>query len=75
MAIVHNVIIRGYNSIYKQAPHIRPRDVRDFLGYSLTWNDLVINHHRSEETVIFPLYEKHSGVPGLMDTDREEHGS
>ena len=30
MALVHNVFIRGYNSIYQQAPHIRPADYRDF---------------------------------------------
>ncbi|PSN71816.1 hypothetical protein BS50DRAFT_236193 [Corynespora cassiicola Philippines] len=74
MAIVHNLIIRGYNSIYKQAPHIRPNnDVPDFIGYSIAWYNMVINHHRSEEKVIFPLYEKHTGVPGLMDGDRAEH--
>ena len=75
MAIVHNVIIRGYNSIYQQAPLVRPADVRDFIGYSLAWIDMVIGHHHSEEEVLFPLIEEGAGVPGLMDSDKEEHGA
>lgn len=75
MAIVHNVIVRGYNSIYKQARYIRSHDVRDFIGYCTSWNDMVLGHHRSEETVLFPLLEQGAGVPGLMDTDKNEHGT
>lgn len=75
MALVHNVIIRGYNSIYQQAPRIHQHDVRDFIGYCLAWNDMVLNHHHSEETILFPLLEQGAGVPGLMDTDKDEHGT
>jgi hemerythrin-like domain-containing protein len=74
MALVHNVIILGYNSIYQQAPHINPSDVRDFIGYSLAWIEMVLGHHRSEEEVLFPMIEAGAGVPGLMDADKEEHG-
>jgi hypothetical protein len=34
MALAHNVIIRGLNSIYKQGPNIHPKDHRDFIGYA-----------------------------------------
>jgi hypothetical protein len=37
MALVHNVIIRALNSIYLQAPHVRPEDVKDFLAYCFCW--------------------------------------
>ena len=37
MAIVHNVIIRALNSIYIQAPHVQPKDVKDFLAYCYCW--------------------------------------
>jgi hemerythrin-like domain-containing protein len=74
MAVVHNVILRGYNSIYKQAQHIRPHDVCDFLGYSKAWIDMVLGHHHSEEAVLFPMLADAAGIPGLMDTDKDEHG-
>ena len=37
MALAHNGIIRGLNSIYLQAPHVKPEDKPDFVGYALTW--------------------------------------
>lgn len=37
MALVHNSIIRGLNSIYLQAPHVKPEDYLDFIGYSFCW--------------------------------------
>jgi hypothetical protein len=74
MAVVHNVILRGYNSIYKQAPLIHKRDVRDFLGYCAAWVEMVLGHHLSEETVLFPMLAEGAGVPDLMDTDKNEHG-
>lgn len=74
MCVVHNVILRGYNSIYKQAQHVRPHDLRDFIGYSQAWVEMVLGHHHSEETVLFPMYAEAAGVPGLFDTDKNEHG-
>jgi hypothetical protein len=41
MAIMHNAIIRGINSIYKQAPHIKDVDRRDFIGYALCWYEVL----------------------------------
>jgi hemerythrin-like domain-containing protein len=75
MAIVHNVIIRGYNSIYQQAPHVSSEDVPDFIGYSKAWIEMVLGHHHSEEEVLFSMIEAGAGIPGLMDTDKEEHGT
>lgn len=74
MAVVHNVILRGYNSIYKQALHIHERDIGDFVGYCLAWVEMVLGHHRSEEAVLFPMLAEGAGVPGLMDADKNEHG-
>ena len=74
MALVHNVMIHGYNSIYLQAPRIIPADVPDFVNYCLTWYEEVKGHHDSEEIVLFPLIEKGTGVKGIMDGDLAEHG-
>nr|ANM86612.1 hypothetical protein [Cladonia uncialis subsp. uncialis]AUW30808.1 hypothetical protein [Cladonia uncialis subsp. uncialis] len=75
MALVHNVFIRGYNSIYQQAPHIRPADYRDFVGYCLAWHEMVQGHHDSEEEVLFPGIEEATGVKGIMDGEKAEHAS
>jgi hemerythrin-like domain-containing protein len=73
MALVHNVMIRAYNSIYLQAPKLKPGDVPDFLHYCQAWHETVKGHHESEEGVLFPEIEKATGVKGIMDGDVEEH--
>lgn len=74
MALVHNVIIRGYNSIYLQAPRVKGSDTVDFLHYCEAWYILMIGHHDSEESILFPGIEKATGVKGIMDDDIHEHG-
>lgn len=41
MALIHNVITRGLNSIYKQAPHVAPEDYKDFIGYASCWYQII----------------------------------
>ena len=74
MVIVHNIIIHGLNSIYLQAPHIKPEDYTDFIGYCLCWSELLHTHHHGEETTMFPAIEKASGVVGIMDVNVHQHG-
>ena len=74
MVIVHNIIIRGLNSIYLQAPHVKPEDYTDFIGYCLCWSELLHTHHHGEETTMFPAIEKASGVVGIMDVNVHQHG-
>jgi len=73
MALVHNIIIRGMNSIYLQAPHVPAEDVQSFIGYCKAWSELLHSHHESEEAILFPLIEKAAGVPGLMQTSVSQH--
>jgi hypothetical protein len=37
MALGHNMIVRGLNSIYLQAPLVKPEDHEDFIQYALCW--------------------------------------
>lgn len=53
MALVHNAMIRGFNSIYQQAPYITEDLSSDFVGYSLTWASFVDSHHHDEEDNLF----------------------
>ncbi|KAJ3557002.1 hypothetical protein NPX13_g10019 [Xylaria arbuscula] len=57
MALLHNSIFRGYNSIYQQAPNVKEVDVNDFIGYSLTWYKFVKSHHDDEEVSLFTKVE------------------
>ncbi|CAD6584880.1 MAG: hypothetical protein ASARMPRED_001942 [Alectoria sarmentosa] len=75
MAIVHNVFIRSYNSIYQQAPHLQPADYADFVGYCLAWHEMLQGHHESEEAVLFPGIEELTGVKGIMDGEKAEHAA
>ena len=77
MALLHNSALRGYNSIYLQAPHVKPADYADFIGYCLTWYKFVKHHHDDEEANLFPKVLK---VLGKEDKDvwaetHEEHGT
>ncbi|KAG9245755.1 hypothetical protein BJ878DRAFT_335916 [Calycina marina] len=74
MVLIHNMIIRGLNSIYVQAPNIKePKDVQDFFTYMYSWALLVHMHHHNEEEVIFPLLEKAIGVDGYMEKNVDQH--
>lgn len=74
MALVHNMLIRAYNSIYLQATHVRPADVPDFLNYCSAWHMTLKGHHDAEEEIYFPGIEKATGVKGIMDSEVHEHG-
>ncbi|RVX66704.1 hypothetical protein B0A52_09517 [Exophiala mesophila] len=76
MALAHNGIIRGLNSISLQATQIPANDlitVRDFLTYCQCWCESMHHHHDAEEAVFFPVIESVSGVQGLMQANVEQH--
>jgi hemerythrin-like domain-containing protein len=73
MALGHNVIIRGLNSIYKQAPYIGPQDAEDFVAYAKCWHEVLDAHHSMEETTLFPEIEKKTGKKGIMDVNVQQH--
>ena len=76
MALLHNGLIRGLNTIYLQAPHVQPEDYASFIEYSLQWVRTVNSHHDGEEQCLFPDIEKAIGPAGkgIMDKNREQHG-
>jgi hypothetical protein len=75
MALVHNIIIRGLNSIYLQAPHITPADEKSFGRYMAYWHSMIHSHHGGEEAMFFPTIQRLTGVEGLMDANIEQHKS
>jgi hypothetical protein len=73
MAHVHNMMIRGLNSIYLQAPYIKPADEKGFCRYMLLWYTFLHGHHSAEEAMFFPNVERMTGIKGVMDGNIEQH--
>ena len=65
MANAHNVLIRGLNAFYNQAPFVHiPSDVSDLMLYIAAWADTVHHHHHLEETLFFPDVEAAANEAG-----------
>ncbi|KAG8534417.1 uncharacterized protein KY384_001262 [Bacidia gigantensis] len=75
MCNVHNVLLRAINCILLQArnvPQSTANDVADFVTFSLHVIATISEHHHTEETLMFPLFEKHSKA-GLLDENVVQH--
>lgn len=75
MCLLHNAIIRGFNTIYLQAPHIQDADKAAFIGYSQTWFRFVKSHHDDEEDNLFPKVQDLLGDEAVWNDTHEEHGT
>lgn len=73
MALLHNSILRGYNSIYLQAPHVTPADTPDFIGYCKTWHKFVTSHHDDEEENLFTKVEELLDDKTILKETHTEH--
>jgi hemerythrin-like domain-containing protein len=74
MCMVHNSIIRGYNSIYQQALHVVDADKANFIGYCLTWHKFVKAHTANEDNSLFPSIEDVLKDKTLWEESHKEHG-
>ncbi|KAJ3491335.1 hypothetical protein NLG97_g5613 [Lecanicillium saksenae] len=75
MALVHNAMIRGFNSIYQQAHYIDDQLSQDFIGYSLTWASFVTSHHHDEEDNLFEKVSALLGDKAIWAETHKEHDS
>ncbi|KAG9258142.1 ZIP zinc transporter-domain-containing protein [Emericellopsis atlantica] len=73
MGLLHNAIIRGYNSIYLQAPHVQESDKADFVNYALTWYRFVKSHHDDEELNLFSRVEEILNDKQVFAETHDEH--
>ncbi|KAF6235647.1 hypothetical protein HO173_006330 [Letharia columbiana] len=67
ITLSHNAFIRGFNSIYQQAPNLTPSDHKDFIGYCLAWYTCVGEDHSREEIRFFSAMEDATGEEGILD--------
>jgi hypothetical protein len=78
MALAHNGIIRGLNSIVLQASCIPRNDLiatKDFLTYCQCWCESMHHHHDAEESNFFPVIAQITSVEGIMERNIEQHRS
>ncbi|KAJ4987652.1 hypothetical protein SVAN01_06819 [Stagonosporopsis vannaccii] len=77
MAHIHNAILRSYNTIYLQAPHIKPEDKSAFIEYARTWYKFVKSHHDDEEVELFPKIADvlHGNDDEIWSETHKEHES
>jgi hemerythrin-like domain-containing protein len=74
MALIHNILLRGLNCIYLQAPNVKkPEDIADFIVFCDAWPCTLHSHHKTEETVYFPLLEEQCEEKGVMARNHAEH--
>ena len=67
MALLHNLMLRAFNSSYNQCLGVRPatEDARNFLHYNQVLYEQIQEHHDHEEKVLFPALEKLTGQKAL----------
>ncbi|KAH8590548.1 hypothetical protein B0O99DRAFT_521203 [Bisporella sp. PMI_857] len=73
MALLHNTILRGYNSIYQQAPFVEPSDNSNFIGYCQTWYKFVKTHHDDEEETLFHKVAELLKDSAIWENTHKEH--
>jgi len=73
MQYMHNVFIRGLNSILIQALDIEPKDVAAFKFYCRAWLRSVEIHHTLEEEITFPRLEAVLGPNSLSINVQQHH--
>jgi hypothetical protein len=73
MALVHNMALRGLNSIYLQAQHVVKADEVSFCKYILVWHLMLHHHHSTEEEELFPAIEELLGEKRAMAANVEQH--
>jgi hypothetical protein len=74
MALTHNSFIRGFNTIYQQAPRTATSDYNAFIGYCLERHTCVEERHNYEESNSFPAIDKAMGKKDAMASEEEQHG-
>ena len=81
IANIHNVILRGLNSILQQGPYVADashpgyslQDAKDFIVYVDSWCKTLDHHLHMEHSIFYPAVESTTGVKYLMDEMDEQH--
>lgn len=75
MALVHNAMIRGFNSIHHQAPLVEEKYREDFVNYAKVWAKFVMSHHHDEEDNLFAAVSEILDDKTIWVETQKEHES
>lgn len=76
MCHVHNLIIRGLNSIYLQSPYVQTlKDVEDLFFYTRALIQCINAHHDGEEKYLFPGLIAYTGNADVMSENQSQHAA
>lgn len=76
MCHVHNLLIRGLNSIYLQAPYVKTlSDIADLFFYTKALIACIKAHHDGEEEHLFPGLVAYTGNSNIMSVNQEQHAA
>jgi len=77
MVAIHNIFIRGINTIYNQAIKVgesgTEADRLEFCEFAAVWSLGLHEHHGMEEDTVFPDIENVAGAKGIMETNVQQH--
>ncbi|KAG8902888.1 hypothetical protein FRC00_000495, partial [Tulasnella sp. 408] len=74
MALLHNMIIRGFNSLLYYSGEVQPgtKQLNSLLRYGQENCKFIHHHHENEETMYFPFLESKMGE-GRMSSNVRGH--
>lgn len=76
MCHVHNVFIRGMNSVYLQSPFVKSTsDISDLLFYTKTLLACINAHHDGDEKYLFPGLAEYTKNPDIMGVNQVQHAA
>lgn len=73
MSLAHNIFVRGLNSIWLNAPLVKPKDEAAFAGYCLACITTIHAHHYGEEAYIFPVLQTKLDMKNNEDQHKAFH--
>lgn len=77
MIAVHNAILRAVNAVYLQAAKVEASGddalTTAFANFARLWGEMIEEHHKTEEEMLFPELEALVGAPGSMTPNVEQH--
>ncbi|KAG8913984.1 hypothetical protein FRC01_004277 [Tulasnella sp. 417] len=69
MVVVHNIMLRGFNSMAYYCSEVEPNTTKfdAFLDYSSQIIELLHDHHSMEEEMYFPFLERNLGAGAMSE--------
>ncbi|KZW03313.1 hypothetical protein EXIGLDRAFT_246110 [Exidia glandulosa HHB12029] len=75
MVRVHDAFKLGYHNILQHLDTPPLDDLPNFIGYSTAWAQNIVDHHDTEEALLFPFLSKHLNMDGEIEQHKVMHAA